>query len=101
MKVISENKENPCKAAKFFDLFGNPILVVEEEFNKFLEEFRKSELNDDLIKYITAMVDSSLVDSRNNIRKESSLIAEFYTNKIMFLEGARQVIEILKYIASK
>ena len=89
MKVISENKENPCKAAKFFDLFGNPILVVEEE------------LNDDLIKYITAMVDSSLVDSRNNIRKESSLIAEFDTNKTMFLEGARQVIEILKYIASK
>lgn len=99
MKITTENKDETQKATTLVDLFGNPVLVPESHFNKFLEDFRKSDLKDDLVKYMTAMVDASLINN-SHARKESALVAGFDANKAIFLEGARQVLEILKYISS-
>lgn len=103
MKINTDQPNEDKKIMMLSDLMGNSSCVIEEEFNAFMKSFRASPLNDDLIRYLTGMVDISLAQKEGGpaLRKEASVLAGFDSNKTMFLEGARQVLSLIKYIAGK
>lgn len=103
MKLNTNHSGEPKNRKAIYDLMGNESFVIEEEFNKFIDSFRSSPLKDDLILYLTAMVDLSQAkqEEKDFVLKETPLLSGFDTNRTMFLAGARQVLSLIKYIAGK
>jgi hypothetical protein len=99
MEITTDDK-NKKKPLKIYDLFGNESKVPEEDFIRFREEFKGSELSNRLLFYLAPMVDLSLCD-KEHAKKEASLLTNFDTNRTMFMSGARQVLELIKYLAGK
>ena len=99
MEITTDDK-NKKKALKVYDFFGNVSKVPEEDFIRFREEFKESELTNRLLFYLTTMVDLSLCD-KEHVKKEAPLLADFDANRAMFISGARQVLELIKYLAGK
>lgn len=99
MEITTDDK-NKKKPLKVYDLFGNESKVPEEDFIRFREEFKGSELSNRLLFYLAPMVDLSLCD-KEHVKKEAPLLADFDANRAMFISGARQVLELIKYLAGK
>ena len=99
MEITTDDK-NKKKALKVYDFFGNVSKVPEEDFIRFREEFKGSELTNRLLFYLTTMVDLSLCH-KEHVKKEAPLLADFDANRAMFISGARQVLELIKYLAGK